>query len=282
MSDIEARSVVAIARKDFDDAVRSKVLWLLGFFFIAVFAGLAALPLVFDQLAVIFQDLGTEAYLRVLQSPVSLLFPIIGLLLGYKSIAGELQSGTGKILHTLPHTRLDVIVGKWLGRTFILWITLAVGLLITFVIMIGFYDSADVALFLQFSLLSMLLGAAWVSIGVGLSALTRSTGVAAALIIGAFVFFYFVYDLVRGAVLFILEDGIAMGADTPTWHTVSGVLTPGSAYSIALPSNLAQQGPAQGSMTEFYTSPEAGLLILCAWIIVPLTIGYLRFQRMDL
>jgi ABC-2 type transport system permease protein len=121
-----------------------------------------------------------------------------------------------------------------------------------------------------------------VSIGVGLSALTRSTGVAAALIIGAFVFFYFVYDLVRGALLFILEDGIAMGSETPTWHAVSGVLTPGSAYSIALPSNLAQQRATQGSMNEFYTSPEAGLLILCAWILVPLTIGYLRFQRMDL
>jgi ABC-2 type transport system permease protein len=281
MSDLEARSVLAIARKDFDDAVRSKVIWLLGVLFTAFFGLVAILPLLPDPIGLLFGAPSTEVYLGDLRFPVSVLFPIIGLMLGYKSIVGELQSGTGKILHTLPHTRLDVVVGKFLGRTIILWLTLSLGLVVALFVMIVFYDTSDIVLLLQFGFLSMVFSAAWVSIGVGISSIARSTGVAAVLVVGIF-FFLWISDFVRRILLFLLERDLGLGGDPPTWFTVTGVLAPGNAYNLALPDSIARVGAARMAPEEFYTSPEVGLAILCAWIVLPVVLGYLRFQRTDL
>lgn len=32
----------------------------------------------------------------------------------------------------------------------------------------------------------------------------------------------------------------------------------------------------------FYTSPEAGIIVLLLWLLVPLAVGYLRFDASDL
>jgi ABC-type transport system involved in multi-copper enzyme maturation permease subunit len=59
-------------------------------------------------------------------------------------------------------------------------------------------------------------------------------------------------------------------------------LAPGNAYDLALPDSIARAGVARTATQEIYTTPEAGLVILCAWIVLPLALGYLQFQRRDL
>ena len=284
-ADLDPDSVRAIAKKDFHDAARSKVLWALTTLFVVFLGGMALTFVWFEGVAAQQgEQVAAVDLIAFLQTPVSWLFPLIGLLLGYKSLAGEVDSGSSKILLSLPHSRLDAVVGKLIGRTLVLWLALFVGLAVASLVVIALYDEFAIAHLIAFSVLSMVLGTAYVSVGVAISASTKSSGMAAIGVVAAFAFFYFIFDTVRMGIYYLLNGEFfpPLTEAPPDWYAFYERLGPGGAYEVLLARTLPGGSPYPEWSEALYFSSWIALGILLVWILVPIAIGYLRFERLDL
>ena len=282
-------STLAIAKKDFQDALRSRALIVLSVLF-AIFA--AGAVYVFS--AVI--DLGSAGnvspavqLLFSLASPVSIFVPLIGVITGYRAIVGERSTGSVKILLSLPHTRRDVLFGKLAGRTAVLSVAVVVGFALAGVVGLVYYSAFPVAAYLGFVVLTLLLGVAYLAFSIGLSASTRSSSLALWGALGFFALFQFLWGFVTNLVVYVV-NGFSTPANFsfvfgyltggPDWYQLLGLLSPSSAYQTALNAVLPAGG-ASGS-TPYFLQSWFGFVILAVWIVVPLVFGYLRFESTDL
>ena len=288
MSSLNPDSVVAIAKKDFQDAARSKVLWLVTVVFVAFLGGMAFLfAWLDDVLAQQGEEITAISLIFFLQSPVAIVIPLIGLLVGYKALAGEVSTGSAKILLSLPHSRLDAVLGKLVGRTLVLWTSFFVGLLVALVVIVAMYDEFHLGQLVVFTVFSLLFGTIFVSLGVAISAATTSTTKAAAAVVFVFFFFFFVFDSIRTVAYYLLTGEVFPFEDAPHWYLFYPRLSPSGAYEAALVGFLpGGEIPADALYPEgteaFYFSRWLTLAILLAWIVVPIALGYLRFERLDL
>lgn len=282
-------STLAIAKKDFQDALRSRALIVLSVLF-AVFA--AGAVYVFS--AVI--DLGSAGnispavqLLFSIASPVSIFVPLIGVITGYRAIVGERSTGSVKILLSLPHTRRDVLFGKLAGRTAVLSVAVVVGFALAGVVGVVYYSAFPIAAYLGFVVLTLVLGIAYLAFSIGLSASTRSSSIALWGALGFFALFQFLWGFVTNLVVYVV-NGFSTPANFsfvfgyltggPDWYQLLGLLSPSSAYQTALNAVLPAGG-ASGS-TPYFLQSWFGIVILVIWIVVPLVFGYLRFNSTDL
>ncbi|PSQ17208.1 ABC transporter [Halobacteriales archaeon QS_8_69_26] len=299
-------SWTAVARKDFHDSVRSLLLWGVVVVFV-LFAGLLAFLYAnyfFDVLGVsdptaetvtfgfVLLMTGNFPLLQFGVGPVLALVPVIGLLLGYKSIAGERDSGQIKILLGLPHSRLDVVVGKFAGRSTVALIGIAVGFSVAALIVLVL-KSIEPVIFIQFVVAVALFTLVHVSIGVGISAASPSSTLSLIGVMG----FVGIFQVLWGATFFVLNAFVfEFSGQPPDWFRFLRNLSPGRAYDGLMASvvpryaeyksEIASNATA-GAGTEpvgdaFFTQDWFGVLVLVFWAVVPLAIGYWRFETDDL
>lgn len=279
---------LAVAEKDFQDAIRSKVLWVLSFLFILFAGGVAFL---FSQIPGLQQagsEVSTLGLINFLSAPVGFLIPIIGLLLGYKALAGEVEMGSVKLLLSLPHSRSNVVLGKFVGRTLVLAVSVVVGFAVATVVILAYYPDISPVNYVLFILLTVVFGSAYVSIGTGISALTKSSSKAGAGIFGVFVLFNFLWSWIGFGINFLLNGSLFFGAiqRPPDWYLLFNRLSPGGAFNGTMSALLDPSNPI-GNLTAqsgdpFYLSAWFAFLILLGWVLLPIGLGNLRFQHMDL
>ena len=305
-SSIDPNSVRAVAKKDFQDSIRSWLFWGLSVFFFTL------LVTVTGALAYFGEDIAAEGattdMLVVFVSEITrLVIPLIALILGWKAIAGERETGSIKILLSLPHSRKDVLLGKLIGRSAVLSVSLVVGFTLAAVVVAAILGGFDVVDYVGLLGMSILYGIAYTSIAVALSSLTRSTTVAGAAMVGVFVTFYIVWNaletafelLARREVLFFETTTYTVdiqGEEVPVerlpdWMLFVLNLDPGEAYARAL-SLATDTGAIQfqvqieeamfdGSV-PFSLQDWFAFSILLFWIVVPIAVALYRFDRVDL
>ncbi|MFB6217602.1 MAG: ABC transporter permease subunit, partial [Halobacteriaceae archaeon] len=140
-----------VARKEFRDAVRSRWLWALTVVFVLFTAGAALLfALVSGGGGQQAQGLTSLGLLGFLLSPAGLLVPIIGLVVSYKAVAGERDSGSLKLLLGLPHSRLDVLLGKVVGRGAVVGVAVVTGFVLTAVVVLATFAAFSPGKYLAF------------------------------------------------------------------------------------------------------------------------------------
>ncbi|ELY59571.1 ABC transporter, partial [Natronococcus amylolyticus DSM 10524] len=225
-------SAIAVAKKDFRDAVRSRTLLVLTALFALFTVGGAYLA----SWAAEVLDGGAETTLDLiiaLQTPAGYLVPIIALVVSYAAIAGERESGSLKFLLGLPHTRRDVVIGKILGRTGVVGVSILVGFAFGLIGLFAFVGSVSLVDYLGFTLVTLLFGLVYVCIGVGLSSMTRSTTKAAIGAFGLIVFFWFAWSILVQLLLYAVE-GQFFVEEFPDWYVTLLSLSPDAAYGSAL------------------------------------------------
>jgi len=100
-SSINLESVRAVAKKDFQDAVRSWLFWgLSAFFFALLVVVTGALSYFGEDIAA--QGATTDMLVVFVSQITKLVVPLIALVLGWKSIAGERESGSIKVPPRCP------------------------------------------------------------------------------------------------------------------------------------------------------------------------------------
>ncbi len=277
----------AIAKKDIKDSVRSKGLWVLigAFLFFILLLSWAASPGAASDPETVLASVGFSYFFGIL-----FFVPLAGLFISIKSIARERESGTINLLLSLPHSRLDMVLGKFVGRSIVMSIAIFATFLpanLYLLTQVGFDGDA---LFVMFALLLaiVLFGLMFVGIGVGFSALVSSETKATAAGVGLFFFLYLW--------IFIVE---LLGISTPTFVdrfwlfavfsdivlTLVGLWDGGIGNPSVVwgASELASFNIEEGvASPAFYMQDWFVFPILAFWILTPLAIGYLRFNQADL
>jgi ABC-2 type transport system permease protein len=308
MSTIELSSVRSIANKDFNDAVRSWAFWGLSAFFLLLMAGAAGVITY-----IIEEPMTTQEFSFLLSQVTKLVIPLIALLLGWKAIAGERDSGSIKVLLSLPHSRMDAVLGKFLGRTAVLSVSLVVGFVLASVAVVWAVEPVSVTEYVGFLAMTVLYGMAYVSIAVALSSVTRSSTIAAGLMFGVFVLFYVVWNVIQTVLQILMRQGYIDGVEMPVgevldagagssatierlpnWALFIDTIDPGTAYQNALTVVSASGtggigttfGYPQSAMfpdgMPFYLQDWFSFVILLAWIVVPLAVALVRFDRAEI
>lgn len=274
VKNFEPTLVLVVARKELRDAVRARWFWLysLGFAGLAALLAMVALP----------QDIsGATGFGRTAASLVALVqlvLPLIGLTLGAQSIAGQAERGTLRFLLSHPVTRSEVFVGTYLGLVGALIAMCGVGFGTAGVVAAVRNAGIDAAAFARIALLSWVLAAAMLGLGMLISTMARRSGAA----LGTAVFVWL-------SLVFLGELGI-MGTTVATRMPVnalffSAVLNPVEAFRLAslsaLSGSLDVLGPAGTYAVDTYGDSLEWLLlgVLAAWVVGPAAIAWRRFVK---
>lgn len=293
-----------VARKDFEDSIRSRMLWAAMAAFVllmGIVVGAAATGDLSEadptNLIVVFSQLGGQ-----------LLVPIVALMIGYMAIVGERESGSLRVLFGLSHSRSDVFAGKFVSRLGVIGVAALVACGVAIALAVLLFGSIDAGTFLGFVAVTLLLGAAFTSIAVCVSAMTASRAQAMAGAIGAYVLFIMLWHPIVAGLHYAL-NGELVGVEGPAWYFLLLRFNPLTAYvhttgsladqfingligwetiveDVALsqlqqPDALLLSNRVSGDLPYYLSDWSAGLILL-AWVVVPAAVGYWRFEAADL
>ena len=264
-------SVRTVARKDLADAGRSKALWALISVVVLFTAGITGmLGAATDQPA-------GEVFGLAFQLVVFAL-PIVALFLGKGAITGERESGSLRVLLSLPPSRRDILLGKFFGRTALMLVATLVGGVATGLVVVGLLGGG-LELLGPFMLSLGLMGMAFVAIGLGISAVSASDGRATAFAVAVYLVLVATWDLVEtGLQAGAAELGLVEAGSQPAWLQFIGVLPPNQAAIAAY--ETAVSGDAFAA--DPFASVWLPTLVLLAWLVVPVAAGYLRLRNADI
>ncbi|WP_440991687.1 ABC transporter permease subunit [Haloarchaeobius baliensis] len=276
-------NVAVIARKEFEDAMRSRLLWGVVAFVTAIVSLSFLLPLLVPAM-----DTGVLAALGGASEFASMLVPIVALVAAYLAIAGERESGSLRILLGLEPGRTTVVLGKFLGRSAVVVVGLLVGFVLAGVVAVAVYGTVPVTAFLAVVVLTAVLGVSFVGIAVGVSAAVATRSRAMTVGIALYLGLAVLWDLVpQGA--YLATVGSPPGGSVPAWFVFLQGFSPSGAYSALVMSAINAVDPAYPTATTavrgsvpFYVEPWAFAVVLLAWTVGPLVIGTMLFERADL
>jgi ABC-2 type transport system permease protein len=277
-------STFTVARDDFRNARRSYIV--LGV--IGVFTALTALIFVsemdfYEPYRTLFDVLFF----------VSFVFPLLLAPLAYLCIAGDRTSGAIKFAMGLPNSRREYFAGKFLSRFGVgaaaILVSVAVGFLIS---LLFFSPGPDVVRFLTFAAISLLYTFTFVSMFVAVSASTASRSRAMFGALGLYfvlIVFWFGFlpllnvqtalDTVGGLL------GVTISEDTRNYVAI---FSPGTAYlqtsKAVFTGVLGEYEGFQQFATEdeLYAETWFTALVMLAWGVGSLAVGYVQFTRSEL
>lgn len=278
-------SLTAVAKKDFQDAARSRRLLALIAVFVLFVGGLAYF---FAEIAGAgggTSDQGALALIGSLLVPTAILLPAIGVLTGYRAVSNERETGSLKILLSLPHSREDVVFGKFLGRSVVVTLAVLVGFAVGGIVLAVLASAFSFVDYVLFTLMTVLLGTTFVSIGVGLSAGIKSENLVVTIGIALVVLFTLLWQVLLFALMAILNN-FELGSQALRGDIISflAVFSPRQAYLLAFSAltELDQSVPAGANQQAIWLNDWFGFVVLAFWLVVPLALGYLRFRKADL
>jgi len=213
------------------------------------------------------------------------LLPLVGLLVGYKSISTDRLAGHLQTQLVLPASRSTVLSARYLARAIVVALvvigTLFAGWILT---LRQFGEAPSIGPYVVFSLATVAYALVWLSIGFLISALVRSPLTAGALVV--VVFCYQIVPIHQ----FLLEG---------TGLSHLRILDPRQAYIIVATAPYDQlisplitveggsidesgQWQLRFAETPVYVSWPVGLVVLLCWILGPLEYARRRFENLQL
>jgi Cu-processing system permease protein len=205
---LQWRLLAAVAHKEFRDRLRNR--WVL-----AVTLVFAAFSFAITWFGGAGQGLigptSLELTITSLVSLVIYLIPLIALLLGFDTIVGERERGSLDLLLALPISRLELLLGKYLGLAAALAVATLLGLAGAAVLLAMRFGEAGLVHYGGFMISAVLLGLAFLSLALLLSTLARDRAQASGLAIATWFVLVLVFDLVLLGLL------VATGGDLGGW-----------------------------------------------------------------
>ena len=208
---------------------------------------------------------------------VLLIVPLMGLLLGAMSVAGEREQGTLITLLAQPVTAGEVFIGKYLGAAAALSATVFLGFGASGLVIARYAGSGQIGEYLSLTAFTVLLGFAYLSLGFCVSIFTRRNATAVGIALFVWFVFIFLSDLGLKGTAIVLK------------------LTPGELFWLALANpaqsfKLAVMGTLQKSLESFgaaglYAAECLGRrlvavlsAVMAVWIVAPLLAAFFYFR----
>ncbi|AKU12088.1 putative ABC-2 type transport system permease protein [Azoarcus sp. CIB] len=271
---MEIRQIATLAGKEFWDRIRNR--WVLAVALVfTVFALVIAYFGGAQQGTVGFRSI--EFTIASLVSLVIYLVPLIALVLGFDAIVGERERGSLDLLLSMPITRFELLLGKYLGLAAALAFSTIAGFGLVAVVLSAQLDLVALMHFVGFMISSVLLGLAFLSLAVMVSVFasdrTRASGMAIAL----WFFFVLVFDLLLLGGL-VVTGGKYGGEIFPYLL----LLNPADVFRILNIFTLDDVRTLYGLATVFpraLAEPWLLGLVMAAWIAAPLGVAAWRFRK---
>ncbi len=211
------------------------------------------------------------------------LVPLIGLLVSYDTLVGEIERGTMPLLMTYPVTRWRIVLGKFAGQVAILAIATIVGFGVA-ALVTGLGDGGDAEAWTAFGTMvggSILLGAAFIALGTLFSAVVAERGTAAGISAAVWLVFVVLFDMALLAVL-VADEGQVVSGDL---FRVLLLLNPTDVYrmlTLAGSETVGALSGMAGVSAEAAFGHAVLLPVMVLWIAVPLGLAGLLFGRKEL
>jgi Cu-processing system permease protein len=267
--------VSPLVRKELRDGIGNR--WLAGYAVLLGALGLAATATGLGSTS----GLGLQAFGRTtatLMNMCLLLAPLVAVLMGAASIAGERERGTLDHLLAQPVTRRALLLAKHAGLVAALTSATLAGFMPAGLLIAAAAGPGVIAHYLLFPTIAILAGAAMCGIGLFISVSSRTAAQAQGAAIFTWFAFVLLYDL-------ILIGSLAISGLAPGWLALSLVLNPVDAARVlgvlALEPDLYLLGPA-GAFLAAKLSPAGAALVLLgslfAWAAAPVAAAVTRFN----
>ncbi|CAJ0771187.1 ABC transporter permease [Ralstonia chuxiongensis] len=271
---LEPRQIGIVIAKEFHDRIRNR--WVL-----AVTTVLTAFALVIAYFGAAQQGevglRGMEVTIASLVSLVIYLVPLIALILGFDAIVGERERGSLDLLLSMPITRVELLLGKYLGLAAALACSTVVGFGVVGILLAVKLPLAAMYHYAGFMLSSVLLGMAFLSLALLVSVIaadrTRASGVAIAL----WFFFVLVFDLLLLGAL--IATGGKLGSDALPYLML---LNPADIFRILNIFSFDEVRTLYGLATVFPEHMADPLVLgslMAAWIVAPLAVAAWKFRK---
>ncbi len=271
----QRRTILAIARKELDDAVRSRWFWMWTVSFAGLAAVLAMTALPASRIA------GAASYGRTAASLVTLtqiIVPLMGLTLGAQTIAFQRENGALRFLLSHPVNRTESFWGLYAGKAAALTAASFAGFGTAGVVTALRSGGGEAGSFVRITLLAWALLLAMVAVGMLISTLAHRAPSA----LGSAVFTWL-------ALVFLGDLGL-MGTAVATRLSVpmlffSTIVNPVEAFRLAALATFAGSfdilGPAGTYAADALGAALVPVIVssLLAWILVPLAVAWFRFTR---
>jgi ABC-2 type transport system permease protein len=277
-------SLGAIAKKEFKDSIRSySLLTLIGVF--TLFAGgLALIQHVPPTYLTGEYDTSTLALLNSMRQPTVFFVPMIGLAVGYGAIANERQSGSLRLLLSLPNSRADIVFGKFIGQTLVVLVSIGIGYAVAGTIALTTYETFDIRIFGLYTGLTALYGTIYIALAIGLSSILESKEKALVGASAAYLLFIIGWDILLLFLQLAIYGPQAPEGGLPDWFKFIGLANPSTSFMYAVRTVI----PAYSELTFYpdstavYMQEWVGFPLLLLWGLVPLGVGYYRFRTAHL
>jgi len=265
-------AIFSIAKKEIMDNIRN--LWII--IMSVIFALFALVFSYFGSSLGASPELGFQSFAYTIASmmiSVVLLIPIIGLMLGYAAILGEIEKGSMSSLLSYSVSRIEVILGKFIGLGCVLFLSILIGFGVAGIIIAANISNPNYGNYLLFIGASVLLGFVFLSLAMLLSSLLKKRSAA----IGGVVFLWFFFAMI----LPIVVGSIKLPTD---WIYGVNLLNPISTYSEIISMSMLLEFLESMDLNQMYP-PNYNIWLLVstiAWIVIPLLLAILTFKRRDI
>lgn len=277
--------IFIVAKKEFIDNVRNKWVIIITIIF-------TALTLLASYAGSIFssgwQDLAGT--INTMMTLVQYLISIIALILGYSAIIGEIEKGSMNSLLSLPTTRNEILLGKFIGLGTILTVAILIGFGLAGVIIGLNVENVNYGEYLFFIAASIFMALIFLSIGLFLSTVfkKRSTAMGGAIFI--WVFFAIIWIFIVAAVIVASNtmENLEVGEniELPEAYFTSTFFNPLSCYSSLIQLNIGSTDGAAleqiGVTTPDYVNSTNMFFAMCIWLFSFLILAFWRFKQKDI
>ncbi|WP_459192741.1 ABC transporter permease [Halosimplex sp. J119] len=247
-----------------------------------VLLGLVAFAVAFA--GYVYPVIGTEPYTTArfpgfVEGTLTTLVPFVGVLLGYNAVVSDRESGAIRLALSLPQSRGDVVLGKYVSRTGVLAATLVGALVVAGALVVYPFGQLALGRFLLFVALTVAFAAVWSGIGVAVSLAVATKR--RALVLGFALLFLFVlmWSTIERALTMgltaagLADDGLPAAAEFVFALAPNRVFTRATAGIV---------DPSRSVGDAWYLNEWLALLLLALWVVGPLGLAYVRFAGRDL
>ncbi|MBI3317177.1 MAG: ABC transporter permease [Candidatus Omnitrophica bacterium] len=209
---------------------------------------------------------------------VLLIVPLMGLLLGAMSIAGEREQGTLVTLLAQPVTAGEVFLGKYLGSALALLSTILLGFGASALVIARFAGTQEISDYLYLVAFTMLLGLSFLSLGFLTSVFARRQATA----VGAALFLWFTFIFLSD--LGLMGTAIVLRLSPPELFWLV-MINPAQSFKLAvigaLQKSIESFGAAGLYASDVFGPWLAVVLggVLCFWTLTALSAALLFFRR---
>jgi len=273
------KKILAVAKKEFTDNVRNK--WLL------VLTAIFLVMTVASSIVAGGGEMGEmDLTVTTLLTLSSMLIPVIAIMLGYGTIAGEAESGALSVVLAYPVRRTEVLLGKFIGLSSVITASVVGGFGIAGIIISLATKGNEWRGYIIFMLLTILLGVLYISLSMCFSAILKRKSTA--LGGGILVFFW---GMIIGTIWIgiYLSTGSSLtelysGRGTfPNWFWAEMFLSPQDGNQTAILLAFGKK-EVMGFSFNIPSWVNLGSIVLSqiVWTILPLLLAIKFFKRRDI